>query len=347
MRCDHVLLISSSYVLHANAHFTHLGIPYHEQMKKHNINQHHLELSSSFLPFQQVRAYFRSIRDLTPLPELGITLGQGYNITTHGLAGIAAISQKNLFECLRVCSRLMSYRIPALHTDLIQSDSQFGLRFEEIVPLGKDLPMMIELVSSAMLKMVGLLFPLKDKKVHLNLSYSQPKYHNRYAFGYPASANFNSQFNELLMPIHEKESALTHYDPVNSQCFLDNFLHEIPAVNKDNIFKQVKRLLESPEGLQVDQQKISTLLAVSPRTLRRKFQEADCTFQELINIIKNKRATDYLINTNTSIADISALLEFNDSSHFTKAFKSWQGMSPSTYRNIPRKTTAPFSIIDY
>ncbi|OUS31555.1 hypothetical protein A9Q99_03015 [Gammaproteobacteria bacterium 45_16_T64] len=344
MRCDHVLLISSSYVLHANAHLTQFGINCDEHMQTHGINKQQLLQSSSFLPLQQVRAYFRAIKELTPLPELGLVLGQGYNITSHGLAGIAAISQKNLYECLRVCSQLMTFRIPALHADLILSDSHFGLRFEEVIPLGKDFPMMIEIVCLAVLRIIDLLFPLGHKKSHLNLSYSKPDYHQLYTKNYSISTTFNSQFCEILLPLSEKNCALTQYDPVNSKTLLTDFLNEIPDVNRDNLFKRVKLLLESPEGFLADQQMISTLLAVSPRTLRRKFKEADCTFQELINIIKNKKATDYLINTDTSIADISALLEFNDSSHFTKAFKSWKGMSPSTFRAISRTQSEKFEI---
>ncbi len=78
---------------------------------------------------------------------------------------------------------------------------------------------------------------------------------------------------------------------------------------------------------------IARTLNVSTRTLQRRLTERDTNFQQLLQSIKSTLAKKYLRDDQLSILQIALLLGYGDHSSFSAAFKSWNAMSPSEYRN--------------
>lgn len=337
MRNDNVLFVSSSYILHAITFLERKGIATEGYCAKSNINKDYLEKQHVFLPFQQVRAFYTSVIIGESLLELGLMLGSEYTITSHGLAGMAAISQRTFYECLTVCAQLLSFRFPAISASIIEGDTHFGLRLEEVVPLKDGMPFSMEMAALVVFGIDRMLFP-NGEKGQFRFGYQSPEYAALYAEYFDGEVEFDCEFNEVLFPNNRKEKVLSYHDPVNSTLFLEGFLKEVPFVNRDNIYKKILSVLQASDGKLFDQEKVSDLLSLSPRSLRRKLSESDTTFQGLVNVVKRKYAIHYLVHTSMTITEISAFLYFNDSSHFTKAFKSWVGMSPSDYRGLKRRS---------
>jgi len=57
------------------------------------------------------------------------------------------------------------------------------------------------------------------------------------------------------------------------------------------------------------------------------------TIMQYAKKIKVERAKTLLLNSTSSILEISSLLGFYDQSHFTKAFKEFVGVTPTEFRN--------------
>lgn len=79
-------------------------------------------------------------------------------------------------------------------------------------------------------------------------------------------------------------------------------------------------------------EKIAERLAISPRTLRRRLSSEGRSFQEVKNLARTKRAKYYLRRTSMPIAEIAYELGFSELSAFSRAFRSWVGQAPQTYR---------------
>jgi AraC-like DNA-binding protein len=67
-------------------------------------------------------------------------------------------------------------------------------------------------------------------------------------------------------------------------------------------------------------------------TLRRHLAQEGTTFQALLNKCRMERAGELLGNTNSSIEQIAHKLCFSTASGFSRAFKGWTGLPPTTYR---------------
>jgi AraC-like DNA-binding protein len=78
---------------------------------------------------------------------------------------------------------------------------------------------------------------------------------------------------------------------------------------------------------------VASTLRVSPRTLRRKLELTGHEFAQIRDKTLNDLASDLLSNTDHSVVRISHMLGYTDPASFTIAFKRWNGMPPTKFRD--------------
>lgn len=86
-----------------------------------------------------------------------------------------------------------------------------------------------------------------------------------------------------------------------------------------------------PEG-EATLQNVASLLCMTPRTLQRRLDEQNTSFQELADTVRERLARQYLETTSATVTQIAHQLAFNDSGNFARAFKRWTGLTPKEYR---------------
>jgi AraC-like DNA-binding protein len=75
-------------------------------------------------------------------------------------------------------------------------------------------------------------------------------------------------------------------------------------------------------------------LNIPARTLQRKLAESGTGFQQLLDAVRREFSEIYLRDMSISILDVALLLGYAEQSSFTRAFRTWFGRSPSTWRII-------------
>lgn len=85
---------------------------------------------------------------------------------------------------------------------------------------------------------------------------------------------------------------------------------------------------------------VARTLRLGPRTLQRRLSEEGVTFRALERCIFIERAKELLAEPNCSVTDIAFALYFTSPAHFTRAFSSTTGMTPSQYRKSVLGSTA-------
>lgn len=80
------------------------------------------------------------------------------------------------------------------------------------------------------------------------------------------------------------------------------------------------------------------LFNMTKRTFIRKLANEGASFQSLKDIVRHDKAVQDLVRTSLTISDIANRVGFSDSTVFSRAFKSWTGISPLEYRNNTDKT---------
>ncbi|MGB5457274.1 MAG: helix-turn-helix domain-containing protein [Gammaproteobacteria bacterium] len=78
---------------------------------------------------------------------------------------------------------------------------------------------------------------------------------------------------------------------------------------------------------------IAELAGCTTRTLQRKLKEYEISYTDLLNQARMNYATTNIKLSGMSMTEIAYQLGYKDAAHFTRAFKRWTGMTPSTYRS--------------
>ena len=96
---------------------------------------------------------------------------------------------------------------------------------------------------------------------------------------------------------------------------------------------RVRRVIETSHPFPPKLARVATTLFVSERTLKRRLQAEEASFQHLVDQVRLERAGELLQQTAMNLSQIADALGYADAANFTRAFKRWTGQSPSQYRN--------------
>ncbi|MES9970946.1 MAG: AraC family transcriptional regulator ligand-binding domain-containing protein [Candidatus Thiodiazotropha sp.] len=92
-------------------------------------------------------------------------------------------------------------------------------------------------------------------------------------------------------------------------------------------------LLELLPAGQSSMEAVSERLLVGKRTLQRRLNQEQTSFQQVLNEVREELATYYLKKSDLTHTQISFLLGFNDPNSFFRAFHGWTGTSPEQARS--------------
>jgi AraC-like DNA-binding protein len=78
--------------------------------------------------------------------------------------------------------------------------------------------------------------------------------------------------------------------------------------------------------------RIAKDLALSARTLQRRLQDDGTSYQEVLDDVRLRTARRLLSRTRLRAEEIAFLLGFDEFNSFTRAFRTWEGVSPNGWR---------------
>jgi AraC-like DNA-binding protein len=101
--------------------------------------------------------------------------------------------------------------------------------------------------------------------------------------------------------------------------------------DEDSFIELVRRAIQDKlTGHRPSIETVSQALHVSPRTLQRRLQESGSSYQRVLDEARHAMARYYLSNSALELNEAAYLLGFEDPNSFGRAFRSWEGIPPST-----------------
>jgi AraC-like DNA-binding protein len=98
-------------------------------------------------------------------------------------------------------------------------------------------------------------------------------------------------------------------------------------IDVDAVCRLINALLPAGYPVIAD---VAHLLQTSPRTLQRRLKEAGVSYSDLVEHCRREKSCQALVFSRDSIRDIAGSLGYRDVSSFTRAFRRWTGVTPST-----------------
>jgi len=79
-------------------------------------------------------------------------------------------------------------------------------------------------------------------------------------------------------------------------------------------------------------------LGLSDRTLQRRIIDDGATFRQLLLEVRQELAHEYLNRPEMDVTEVAFLLGYEDSNSFYRAFRTWEGTTPSQLRAALRRS---------
>lgn len=120
------------------------------------------------------------------------------------------------------------------------------------------------------------------------------------------------------------------------------FEEELKKENPDeNFIERVRVAIQQTlTGQRPTIEDIAGALHISSRTLQRRLQDEGSSFQRVLEEARHQLARHYLNNSVLELNETAYLLGYNDSNSFIRAFRTWEGVPPSRWREQQRTTAA-------
>ena len=318
---NHILPLMDQYGIDIEAFLTNIGF------EGQHIQQEQITLEQLFRALKKGQ-------ELVDIPFIGLVIGSNYNAATYGMAGMAAITQQTVGDCLKASARFGEMMMPAIAITWVEYEDMVGIRLEENFALNEFSATVTEVIFSSFYENLCTLTNKKGNLHSLKFNYEAPQYASIYRQYFKCDVEFYASHTEFLIPRELASFPLDLADIDTAKLIEKQFYCLTPSITSALLLSRIKNLVKSKMASipNINIGHIGKELGMSGRTLRRRLAEIGTCSSEIIEQIKKEQAMLQLKRSDKKITDISYSLEFPDLSSFCKTFKKWTGVAPSTFR---------------
>ena len=248
------------------------------------------------------------------------------------------IGSRSLEEALERATRFLRIVLPDLAVEMRRGPITAELRVAETTPLqpDRDDPRRVFAFEWILRLLHGLSCWLVGRDLALNsvrFPYARPAHATDYALIYTAHSQFGGtalvallNANLLDLPIRRDEEAL--------RAFLDGAPGKIAALYRRDreMVRRVKDIVAAALPAPTSLEDVARRLNLSSRSVHRRLHEEGSSLRAIKDALRRDLALARLAKSDEAIADIATNLGYADPSTFYRAFMSWTGIAPTTYR---------------
>jgi len=283
------------------------------------------------LPVTTLTRLFRACADVTHSPYFGLTVAKFIQISNLHALGYALAASANLMEFCRRLERYFKLVSQASEIKLVEAGDEIEIHARMLVDVCAE-------TEDAFLGFIVLsirhLYKASFNPTRVAVSHAMPREGDGpYKALFRCPVDFNHMEPMLVLPRADM------YEPLAGACaelaqLNDNLATTyIARLDKDDVVSLVRqKIIEYLPNGDCSRDKVASALCVSPTTLQFKLAERDTSFHDLMDATRRELATSYVQQARLSITEITFLLGFSDTSNFTRAFKRWEGVSPTQFR---------------
>lgn len=272
---------------------------------------------------------------ITGDPTLGFQNGLRLPLTAHGSLGYALLCAATPAESLSILERF--WHVRGRGVLLIVRQSEAGMFFElvpEIAMSTKLRDLMFSSMLTSIYRGMQFVLPMLPADTALWLPGNRPRGFENWQSELPV-ISFDMPRAGIVVPGSQSwlDQPLPTANPealaqAIAQCERESAL--IDGV--DDVLRQTRAAFAlGPDGYPTPEQ-LAQALHLTPRTLRRRLHEQGHSYKQLLEEARRRDSCQLLGSPELEIQRISDLLGYTDPANFTRAFKSWMGMTPSVWR---------------
>jgi AraC-like DNA-binding protein len=324
------LFMSASYAFLVLDVVRRWGITPHELLGKLGLDESTIEAPGARLTASETAALVRRAMMLTEEPGLGILIGLVTHTNSYGYLSFASQSAATLGEAIDLVIRFSPIVTTLCGFRLNRVDGFAGLVVDSYCDLddARDPLMLGALVG---LRMIGCTLTGREPWRPIDVAMAEPPYYRRFAHLVP-ELRFNQPINQIVLLESDLELPLLTPDRAALRLAKERCEDDLRTLGIDAALEHriLHVVLKHDGPLPFDG--VAGALGYSPRTLKRRLEEAGITFSELVERARRERALLLLRSPSLALEDVAERLGYSTVSNLSRAFRRWTGMTPAAYR---------------
>ena len=282
---------------------------------------------------QEMRLVENIILALPTEPALGFKLGLQYKVATFGVWGFALRTSRTLRDAISVAIRYLPLSTAYSRLHLIENEECLGVVVDaDQIPaelrqflLERDIATSINLLNE--LSLSGVSYS------RLELKGDRPSYADYIEAAFGVRPIFNSPKNIMYISKVDADQSLPTYDAQLVHLMKNQCQQQLRLRQQSGITGQVRQQILGSLGLVASLEEVSSALAMSARSLRRKLESEGTNFKQLLDKERQSSALQLLRSSDMKLEELAFHLGYTDTASFSRAFRRWQGCSPGEYRS--------------
>lgn len=282
---------------------------------------------------QEIELTCNLVRALRHVPAVGLEAGLRYSLSTFGIWGFALLASSTVRAAMDVAMRYHGLALSFSPVSVRQINGETRLYSDDF-----DTPEELrafcaerQLASTARVtrELTG-----KPTVMHgLRLKMARPAHAERFVEVCGVMPQFGAADNSWVITPEWLNTPIVFGNPVvasqvENQCraLLEQRRH------RDGLASRVRdAILHNPTSIP-SMEAIAETLCMTTRTLRRKLDQEQTSYRELVEEVRQTLAQEMLKKAGMKMEEVAERLGYSDATSFSHAFRRWTGRSPSELR---------------
>ena len=311
------------------------GVEADALVRQVGLNSANLEDHHSRVPFDRYAALLRRAKRLTGDRALALHFGESVNLAEVSLVGLIGYAAETMMEAFIQLNRF-SRLIADVETGGLDrwtlSRDDIGLWIVDNRRNPNDFPEATEIAFGQMVSGTRQ-FGDTPFVLAVQVTHQDPGYHAEYERILGAPVTFGSHRNAMRID----ETWSSHRMAVHPRYVFGILSEHAQALlksleNSKSVRGRVESLLMPILHTgDVGIEGVAAKLGCSSDTLYRRLKAEGLTFEKVLDELRHNLALHYLSGRRVSVTEAAYLVGFSDPAAFSRAFKRWTGVSPSTH----------------
>ena len=312
------------------------GVDGHALLRDLGLDPARMQDPNARYPFSAMTRLWLAAVDTTGDACLGLDVGRRFHPTNlHGI-GFAWLASDTLVDAFQRLVRFFRVATTASEAALETHADHYAFRLRPVGPAIQAAPAAMDATAAVLHALCTTSYGHTFRPLRIELPHERP--------AAPCAQSFAEQLRSEV--VFDAESFVFCVDRTTAELLLPTGNAELAHANervlidyladldRHAVAAQVKaRLVDTLPAGTVTEHDMANSLNLSVRSLQRKLSDEQTSYKRLLDDTRRELAMNHLGNSRLTINEITYLLGFSDPSNFTRAFRRWQGESPSTYRN--------------
>lgn len=289
--------------------------------------------SGNGIGLQQIRPLVHAALTLSGDPSLGLEFGAAIPVPGHDAVGYAAVASRDVRQALDVIVRYGRLRGSALEFRMTANATRTILQVRERTDLGVVRVPVMEAVLVVLVRLIESLVGYSLDEMECSLPYPAPPWVESYRRRLACRLEFGAACTELRLPHALLDLPCLTADPLGHAAAVRECEKTLAQLlGEGNALQQVRARLQGRSDKLPTCEAMAAELHMSARTLMRRLKQHGTSYQALLDEVRKEQAQWYLQHTARSVESIAEALGYHDTSNFSRSFRRWFGVPPSTFR---------------